>query len=59
MTWEMVPAEMMDRREVWQALSEDRPATAYVRNLATMTRLGVISPMDTARACEVLGRIGT
>ena len=24
-----------------------------------MTRLGVISPMDTAQACEVLGRIGT
>ena len=59
MSWEMVPAEMMDRREVWQALSEDMPVTAYVRNLATMTRLGVISPMDTARACEVLGRIGT
>ena len=31
----------------------------YVRNLATMTRLGVISPMVTVRACEVLGRIGT
>ena len=59
MSWEMAPAEMMDRREVWQALSEDMPATAYVRNLATMTRLGVISPMDTGRACEVLGRIGT
>ena len=59
MSWEMVPAEMMDRREVWQALSEDMPVTAYVRNLATMTRLGVISHMDTARACEVLGRIGT
>ena len=59
MSWEMVPAEMMDRREVWQALSEDMPVTAYVRNLATMTRLGVISPMESARACEVLGRIGT
>ncbi len=59
MSWEMVPAEMMDRREVWQALSEHMPVTAYVRNLATMTRLGVISPMDTARACGVLGRIGT
>ena len=59
MSWEMVPAEMMDRREVWQALSEDMPVTAFVRNLATMTRLGVISPMDTARACEVLGGIGT
>ena len=59
MSWEMVPAEIMDRREVWQALSGDMPVTAYVRNLATMTRLGVISPMESARACEVLGRIGT
>ena len=59
MSWEMVPAEMMDRKEVWQALSEDMPVTAYIRNLATMTRLGAISPMESARACDVLGRIGT
>ena len=59
MSWEMVPAEMMDRREVWQALSEDMPVTAFIRNLATLTRLGVISPMVTARACDVRGRIGT
>ena len=59
MSWEMVPPEMMDRKEVWQALSEDMPVTAFVRNLATMTRLGVISPMESARACEVLGRTGT
>ena len=49
MSWEMVPAEMMDRREVWQALSEDMPVTDYVRNLATMTRLGVISPWTRPR----------
>ena len=59
MSWEMVPAEMMDRKEVWQALSEDMPVTAFIRNLATMTRLEVISPMESARACEVLARIGT
>ncbi len=59
MSWEMMPAEMMDQKSVWQALSENMPLTAYVRNLATMTRLGVISPMDSRRACEVLGRIGT
>ena len=59
MSWEMVPAEMMDRKEVWQALSEDMPVTAFIRNLTTMTRLGVISPMDPARACDVLGRVGT
>ena len=59
MSWEMVPAEMMNRKEVWQALSEDMPVTAFIRNLATMTRLEVISPMKSARACEVLARIGT
>ena len=59
MSWEMVPAEMMDRKEVWQALSEDMPLSAYVRNLATLTRLGVISPMESAHACGVLGRIGS
>ena len=50
MSWEMMPAEMMDQKSVWQALSENMPLTAYVRNLATMTRLGVISPMD-SEAC--------
>ena len=44
---------------MWQALSEDMPVTAFIRNLATMTRLGVISPMESAHACDVLGRIGT
>ena len=55
MSWEMVPAEMMDRKEVWQTLSEDMPVNAYVRNLATMTRLGVISPMDTAGPARCWG----
>lgn len=59
MSWEMVPAEMTDRKEVWQALSEEMPVNAFVRNLATMTRLGVIGPMESAHACEALGRIGT
>ena len=59
MSWEMVPAEMVDRKEVWQALSEDMPVTAFIRNLATMTKLGVISPMESTRACDVLARIGT
>ena len=49
----------MDRREVWQALHEDMPLTACLRNLATMTRRGLISPMDSAHAREVLGRTGT
>ena len=30
--------------EVWEALLEDMPMTALVRNLATMTRVGVLAP---------------
>ena len=32
--------------------------TALLRNLATLTRLGVIAPMDSAKVCERLGGIG-
>ena len=58
MTWEMVPAEMLDRREVWTVLADHRPITALVRNLATLTRLGVIAPMQSAWACQRLNAIG-
>ena len=36
--------------EVWEALLEDMPMTALVRNLATMTRIGVIAPGSDATA---------
>ena len=58
MTWEMVPAEMLDRREVWTVLTDHMPITALVRNLATLTRLGVIAPMQSAWACQRLNAIG-
>ena len=35
--------------DVWEALLEDMPMTALIRNLATMTRLGVIAPGSAAR----------
>jgi 60 kDa SS-A/Ro ribonucleoprotein len=42
---------------VWEALLEEMPMTALVRNLATMTRVGVIAPGSegTARAVAKLG----
>jgi 60 kDa SS-A/Ro ribonucleoprotein len=49
-----VQPEHLDDREVWEALLEDMPMTALLRNLATLTRVGVIAPgsvgMDTAIA---------
>ena len=58
MTWEMVPSEMLDKEIVWRALANEMPMTALLRNLATLTRVGVIAPMDSASVCERLRGIG-
>ena len=58
LTWEMMPSEQLDKPEVWEALAEHMPLTALVRNLATLTRLGVIAPMKSTWACERLNAIG-
>ena len=36
--------EHLTSPEVWEALLEDMPMTAMIRNLATMTRVGVVAP---------------
>jgi 60 kDa SS-A/Ro ribonucleoprotein len=41
---EAVRPEHLDSAEVWDALLEEMPMTALLRNLATMTRVGVIAP---------------
>ena len=58
LTWEMVPAEMLDKKPIWATLAERMPLTALVRNLATLTRVGVIAPMKSAWVCERLNAIG-
>ena len=58
MTWEMVPSEMLDKKLVWAALANHMPTAALVRNLATLTRLGVIAPMESAWVCQRLNDIG-
>ena len=59
MTWEMISPEMLQQPQVWQALAEEMPATALLRNLATLTRQGIIAPMNSAWAVEQIERIGT
>ena len=59
LSWEMVPPEMLDKQMVWEALAQDMPMTALLRNLATLTRVGMIAPMDSAEVCESLKKIGT
>jgi len=43
---EVVPTELLNSPEVWEALLVDMPMTAMIRNLATMTRVGLIKPMS-------------
>ncbi|HEY4386682.1 MAG TPA: TROVE domain-containing protein [Ktedonobacteraceae bacterium] len=43
---EAVPTEHLKSVRVWEALLEDMPLEAMTRNLATMTRNGVLKPMD-------------
>jgi 60 kDa SS-A/Ro ribonucleoprotein len=46
--WEAVPTELRGDPEIWAALLEEMPMTAMIRNLATMTRVGLVTPMSKA-----------
>ena len=46
LSWEMVPTEKLDNKEVWRALALDIPVNALIRNMATLTRVGAVSHMD-------------
>jgi len=54
---EAVKTEHLASPQVWEALLEDMPMTALVRNLATMTRVGVLDAgsAGTEKAVEQLG----
>lgn len=53
---EAVPTPLLTEPAVWMALLADMPMTALTRNLATLTRLGVLAPMSeaTVRVCAQL-----
>jgi 60 kDa SS-A/Ro ribonucleoprotein len=54
---EAVRTEHLASPEVWEALLEDMPMTAMIRNLAAMTRVGVLASRSagTAKVVEQLG----
>jgi 60 kDa SS-A/Ro ribonucleoprotein len=54
---EAVKPEHLTACEVWEALLEDMPMTALVRNLATMTRAGVLAP-GSAGTAKVVAQVG-
>lgn len=45
---EVVPTELLRNTEVWDALLDDLPMTATIRNLATMTKVGLLAPFSAA-----------
>ena len=45
---ECIPTEHLNDARVWAALLERMPMTAMVRNLAMMTRVGLIAPLSAA-----------
>ena len=56
LTREMVPTQLLTSPEVWEALLDGMPLTALVRNLATMTRVGLVAP-GSAASRQVAERI--
>ena len=44
--WEAIPDEYKDSREVWATLWQNMPLGALIRNLPTMTRVGLFEPMS-------------
>jgi 60 kDa SS-A/Ro ribonucleoprotein len=54
---EAVPTRWLSHAEVWEALLEQMPMTALIRNLATLTRVGLLTPgSDAAR--RVVAQLG-
>ena len=45
---EVIPTELLREALVWEALLERMPMTATIRNLATMTRVGLLAPLSAA-----------
>lgn len=45
---ETIPSHLLNETEVWEALLEDMPVWALVRNLGKMTDVGLIDPMSDA-----------
>ena len=54
---ECIPTQFLKEKIVWEALLEKMPMTALVRNLATLSRIGLLTPMSEA-AQKVVAELG-
>ncbi len=53
---EAIPTQMLNEPEVWEALLQNMPMTAMIRNLATMSRVGLLTRKSKAEK-EIVGRL--
>ncbi len=53
---EAIPTQWLNRPETWECLLEKMPTTALIRNLANMTRCGLLTE-DSAATKKVLARL--
>jgi 60 kDa SS-A/Ro ribonucleoprotein len=54
---EAVPTRWLAHPEVWEALLAEMPVGAMIRNLGTMTKIGLLAPMSQATT-TVVARLG-
>jgi len=54
---EAVPTEFLTRVEIWEALLQNMPIGAMIRNLGKMTQVGLIAPLSSASRL-VVDRLG-
>ena len=54
--WEAIPTQWLGSAAVWSTLLPSMPMTALLRNLARLTKLGVLSPMG-AQTADVIARL--
>jgi 60 kDa SS-A/Ro ribonucleoprotein len=54
---EAIPTQWLTYPEIWEALLVEMPMTAMIRNLATMTKVGLLSTMSNASK-TVVTRLG-
>jgi len=54
LSWEMIPTQHLGSPRIWEALLPNLPMTATIRNLARMTKNGLLVPMSDATklVCE-------
>lgn len=57
LTHEMIPTELKNSKEIWEALLEKMPLNAMVRNLGKMSQIGLLDPLSQA-AGKVTTRLG-